>query len=210
MSKQVLIQPLPGGCLGAYSLAGMSGTLNATLATNDLLFTFQWTDATRYAVLLHCSIWVAVATTINAAVATGIDLCTFYDYFNQHTGGIDLSADLATNSEGKLNSQFPASLVNDIRIASGNPLELPLVPGAMNNIAIGNATFGTGTVIGTTPLLRTVLFERTTNDYPLALNQYEGFGLRMSANGPLFDATNTGKLRLGVQIRWLEMTKQTF
>lgn len=210
MSKQVLIMPLPPGALGAYSLAGSSGALNATLGVNDLLFAFRWTDPTRYAVLQHFSVWVSIATAVATAVATGFDLFSFYDYFSRHVGGVNLSADLATNTEGKLNSQFPASLVDDIRIAGAIPLELPLLPAAMNNQALANLTFGTGTAAGSTPVQRTVLFERSTNDYPFVMNQFEGFGLRMNATGPAFTSVGANQLRIGVNIKWLEMAKQTF
>lgn len=205
MSKQVLIMPLPPGASGAYSVAGVTGALTATLAPDDLLYSFQWTNAARYAVIDSVTVSAVVSGAITTAVATGLELVPVRDFWNRHTGGIQLNTVGVTNQEMKLKSDFAASLVGDIRIANTAPLDLPLVPGTEDGAVIGQIIFGTETAVGATILAQTPLFERATNAYPLTLDTFQGFVVRMALAGPA-----TGTIRVSVATQWMEITKQVF
>lgn len=203
MSKQVFIMPLPGDARGAYSIAGVSGGLAATLAAGDILFSFQWTDPTHQAIIHDVTTSVAVSSTISTAVATGIELVAVRDFWTAHTGGTDLHTVGVTGHEEKRNSQFATSLVGDIRIANTAPLGLPLVPGTEDGVVMGQTIFGTGTTAGAANASQNIdLLAQHGNDYPFILHQYEGFVIRMALNGPA-----TGALRLSVHVGWYETRK---
>lgn len=204
MSKQVIIQPLPSGALGSYSVAGTTGALVATLAATNILFAFQWTSALRYAVIDFVTVSAAVSGTITTGVVTGLELVPVRDFFNAYTGGSSLLGSVTTH-EKKLKSNFPVSLAADIRIANTLPLTLPLVPGTEDDVPIGQCIFGTETTAGVTILAQTSLFERATNSYPFTLDTFEGFVVRMALNGPA-----TGTIRVNVVTQWLEISKQHF
>ena len=205
MSKQVFIMPAPAGTSGVYGVAGVTGALTATLAAGNILFAFQWTDPTHFAVLDLLTVSCGVSAAITTAVTTGIELVPVRDFFNSYTGGTQLDTVGVTGHEMKLKSDFQASLVEDIRIANTVPLDLPLVPGTEDGAVIGQTIFGTGTAVGTTLLASTPIFDRTISAYPLVMSTFEGFVLRMALNGPA-----SGTIRFSVSARWLEITKQVF
>lgn len=205
MSKQVVIQPLPSGALGSYAVAGLTGSISGLqLTPQDILFAFQWTSATRYAVIDSITVSAAVSATITAGVATALELVPVRDFFNAYTGGTSLLGSV-TSHEKKLKSNFPTSLVADVRVANAIPLELPLVPGTEDNVPIGQVVFGTETTAGSTILAQTALFERATNSYPFVCDTFEGFVVRMGLAGP-----TTGNLRFNVTVQWMEILKQHF
>jgi len=204
MSKQVILQPLPSNSQGAYAVAGITGSMPFTLAENGILFAFQWTDTTRYAVLDELHVNFAVSSTITTAVVTAVGLCRVHDFFNAYTGGSSLLGVAPDLHEKKLKSNFPQSLAADIRVAGTTVLDLPLVPGILDGINHSVILFGTGTAVGAAGLSPEVpLFECKTSDYPFVIDTNEGFVVRMALNGPA-----TGNLRFGIGCKWIEMTKQ--
>ena len=197
--------PCPPGTRGVYSIGAATGSMPFTLAATDILFSFQWTDHDRYAILDYVSASAVVSSAITTAVATGIEIVPVRDFFNRYTGGTQVNTVGVTGHEMKLKANFDASLVNDIRVANTVPLELPLVPGTEDGVQISQVIFGTGTAVGTTILAGNILFDRATNSYPFVMDRYEGFNIRMALDGPA-----TGNLRFSFTVRWLEITKQVY
>ena len=207
MSKQVILMPTPANTRGVYAIGAHTGALTATLATNHILFSFQWTNATHYAVMDYFDLSVAVLGEITTGVVMGLQLLPVRDYFNPYTGGTDLFNVPATDPQMKMKSNFPLSLAADIRIATVGELSLPLVPGTEDSQPIADVIFGigNGTDTATTPLPKTILYKRETNSFPFVMDTNEGLDLVVSRDGPA-----TGTLIVGVNMRWLECTKATF
>jgi hypothetical protein len=205
MSKQVLIMPLPPGARGSYGVSGFTEALAAPLAATDVLYAFQWTNTVHYAAVESVIVSAVVSGAITTAVATGLELVPVRDFFNAYTGGTVLNTIGVTGHEMEYKSDFPSSLVANIRIANTIPLDLPLVPGTEDGVGLSQILFGTGTTVGTTILASTFLHDRATNSYPLLLSANEGFVVRMALNGPA-----SGTIRVSVSTRWMEITKQVF
>lgn len=206
MSKQVILMPTPANTRGNYAIAGTTGSMPFTLAATDILFAFQWTNPTHYAVLEHLDFSYGVTSTITTAVVTGLELVPVRDFFNAYTGGVRLNTVGVTGHEMKLKSNYPDSLVADIRIANDLPLDLPLVPGTEDGVPISNALFGTGTAVGVVGISPNIeLYNRFTHRFPLVMDTFEGFVVRMALDGPA-----TGRLRFGFHCEWQELTKNFY
>ena len=206
MSKQVLITPLPPNALGGYRLAGHTGLLAATLAENSIIYAFQWTNERYQAVIHDVQFYVGVAGAVTTGVLTGVALTPVRDFWNAYTGGTQLNISGVTGHEIKLNAQHQSPLVADVRIATTGALGLPLVPGTLDATDVGEFLFGTGTTAGVVGTVHTSdLLLPHGEDYPLILNAYEGFVIRMSLNGPA-----TGTLRISVATAWYETIKSIY
>lgn len=200
MSKQVLIMPLPPGTLGSYSLAAVSGAIAATPAANDQYFSFRWGNAVNYAAIEMVYVSVATSAAITTAVPFGLDMVIARAFTASASGGTALT--LTTNN-AKLKTDFSTTLVTDMRIATTGALTAGTQ--TLDAQPMAQVVFGTGTAVGSTILTQSVLFDRAVNDYPLVLAQNEGFVIAASMTGHA-----TGSLRVGVNVKWLEVSKQVF
>ena len=213
MSKQIIIMPCPPGTKGVYSIGAVTEPLAFTLAGLDSLFLFQWTNLTHYAILDYLDISVGVSGTITTAVVFGLELTVLRDFADTPTmqRGRVLTPTFAstTANNQKLKTDFEPSKVKDLRIAASTPLDVgSYTPDAFS---IGQVVFGTGTAVGTTALAKTILHDRATNFYPLVLNTNEGFMVNVpdGITGPV-SAAGIANLRISINARWLEITKQVF
>ena len=144
-----------------------------------------------------------VSGAITTAVATGLELVLARAFTASDSGGTALTPDGAANNDQKLKTNFATSLVTDIRIAA--TVTLTAGTRTLDPFAHAVVGYGTGTAVGTTPLAHTVLYDASSEDYPIVLSANEGVIIRNPLAGPA-----DGTFRIFVNMRWIEKDKSYF
>jgi hypothetical protein len=192
-------RPPAFGALGYYRLVVVSGAIAATLGANSDLFSFQWTNASDFAIIQSVKVSAVVASTITSAV--NFDLAIFFarTFTAADTGGTSV---LPTSNNQKMRTSMGTTLVNDMRISSTaalgagtrTPDTAPL--GRVQ----GNSGTATGTQFFSAPNPQPLYVMDNTTHHPICLKQNEGFVIQNPLAGPA-----TGTFNVLVQVEWGEV-----
>lgn len=205
----------PPNVLGCYMVNGRTGTY-AGQGIGAPLFSFRWTSAAAFAVIMR--VGVNVATTVVASVAGNVEreLIIARSFTVSDTGG---TAVTLTGNNQKMRTSQATSLVGDMRF--GQPLTagtrtLDAAPVSSvtawlptlflgYDIGSGGAYLPSTTVtsqglggLGMLPLLNAT----TGQDYPIVLAQNEGIIVRIGKDAQPASATQ----QTYVQISWCEVS----
>jgi hypothetical protein len=183
---KVATKPLKA--LGYYAVGGNVAYTATT--QNGIIFSFRWSDATRFAVILRVDVNV-LCTAFTTAGIVERQLIAVRSFTASDTGGTALTP---TSSNNKLRTSFGTSLAGDIRIGgflsagTGTADANPLSQTATWMAAVG-------TIIPQTNLLDS----SEGVQYPLVLAQNEGFRIRLGA------AETASTRQTFVRIVWAEV-----
>lgn len=196
-------KPCPYGAQGHYALAQTTGTIAAALVASAQLFTWRWTDATRFCVVtsVEASFQALTLFTPATLVDFGFDL---FRVTAVSAGG----GGTAIASFSKLRASMANSLLGatDVRIATtaaltalttldGNPIAQSLGdPQRVNPAAATEEQRVNDPTLIWKP-------DIGGGEHPLVLSQNEGFVIR---NRAVWPAAGTGILQ--VRVRWAEVT----
>jgi hypothetical protein len=186
----------------------MTGTLAAALAAGAVLFSWRWTDATRFAVLTKLKTRFLPLTLFTAATLTdhtSVDAYVGRAFITSHTGGTALTP---TGNNAKMRTSMGTSLVGDARIATtaalaSGGLTLDAFPFAQS-IRKGNRVnpaAATEEVVLPQADGMELDFDMGGGDHPVVFAQNEGFVIR---NRTVWPAAGTGIL--SVAVAWAEVT----
>jgi hypothetical protein len=195
-------RPMELGARGAYSWAGFTGIIAAGLAANSEIFQFRWTDPTRVALIRSVYFSATVSTTFFAAgVPVQIDMKFARAWTADGTGGtVQVFSTANTN---KKRTDFALSLLSDtgVRIATTTGLGAGTKTFDTNALAAISAPGPiTASLNGQIIAPGTILWQRNTHDeYPLLLEQNEGFVIRGVA------VPGTGTWTAAAQVEWAEL-----
>jgi len=198
----VQVKPIEYGSLGHYSWGALSGVIPAALTANSEILQFQWTEATRYAVIRKIRISACVTTTFFAAgVPVQLDLVKCNTWTAVGTGGTRPavaallkkrttmgSSLLAANNIGVITT---AALGAGTKTLEGTPMQAMVAPGPI-----------TASLNGQIIAPGTIFFQHEVGDgeCPLILHQNEGFVIRSVA------VPGTGTWQAAFQVDWAEVT----
>jgi len=196
----VQVRPPATGTLGAYVLGASTGLIAATLAAGSTLFSFRWTDATRFALITSIRISAVVTAAITTGVVFDLEAVIARSFTASDTGGTAF-APLGANN--KVRTSMGNSLVGDLRLATTAALGAGTrTPDAT---AVGRIQGFTGTTLGTSifgngsgPMY--ILDRQKAGEYPVVLAQNEGILVRNPLIGPA-----TGSFSVAVLIEWMEV-----
>lgn len=198
---RVTSRPIDYGALGHYRYGGFTGILPAALSANSEIFQFQWTDATRFAVIEEVIVSACVSTTFFAAgVPVQMDMIKSSGWTGAGTGGTAVAIAANNKMRSSMGSSLGASAM--IRIATTAAL------GAGTKTLEGNALANivapgpiTASLNGQIVAPGTALYSPDVGagEHPLVLAQNEGFSIRSVA------VPATGTWTAGINIRWAEV-----
>lgn len=201
-SVRVVSKPLEYGALGHYRYGGLTGIIPAALAANSELFQFQWTDATRFAVIQEIILSACVSTTFFAAgVPVQVDLVKSTAWTVAGTGGTAVALGGNNKMRTSMGSSLGASAM--IRIATTAALGAGTKTLETTSIATIAAPGPiTASLNGQIIAPGTQLYgpDASSGEHPLILAQNEGFSIRGVA------VPATGTWTMGINIRWAEVT----
>ena len=201
-SVRVVAKPLEYGSLGHYRYGGFTGILPAALAANSEVFQFQWTDATRFAVIEEINISACVSTTFFVAgVPVQVDLIKSTAWTGAGTGGTAVA--ISTNN--KMRTSMGASLGASAMIRIATTAALGAGTKTLEGVSMAAiAAPGpiTASLNGQIIAPGTQLFspDASSGEHPLVLAQNEGFSIRSVA------VPGTGTWTMSINIRWAEVT----
>jgi hypothetical protein len=171
----------PDEQLGTFQVGSASGLIAATVI-NSPLFSFRWAPGTgQSCVIKRISLGVMTTTGPTAAQLIGWSLFAARAFTASDTGGTALTPSAAAiASTNKYRSSLQNSVTTDIRIASTGTLTagtrvLDTQPLNSQYAWIGATTAGVGTT-----LTNTNLISYNVNDYPLVLQNNEGFVITLA------------------------------
>ena len=186
----------PDEMVGAYHLAATSGLIAAT-AINSPLFSFRWAPGTgQLCVVKRVSISITTTTGPTSAQQMSWGLFQARGSLTSDSGGTAL-APLVGNSN-KQRTNLDSSQITDVRMASTGTLTagtrtLDANPLARINAWIGATTAGVGTTVPNTNLV-----SYNINDYPVVLQNNEGFVITNTL------ASVVMVYRMTVNMEWFE------
>lgn len=198
----VQAKPAEHGSLGHYSWGALTGILPAALTANSEILQFQWTDATRYAVIRKIRVSACVSTTFFAAgVPVQLDLVKASSWSAVGTGGTRPAVAALLKKRVNMGSSLLAA--NNIGVATtaalgagtktleGTPMQAIVAPGPI-----------TASLNGQIIPPGTIFFQAEVGDgeHPLVLHQNEGFVIRSVA------VPATGTWMAAFQVDWAEVT----
>lgn len=188
----------PFEVLGVYSISQGTSAYSG-LGAGSELFQFRWTDATKLAVLLRCSVSVGLSVAASAAGVVDRQLIKATGWTASGTGGTAIA------TPSKRRTSFPTSVAGDIRIASTAALGAGTK--TLDGTGYGIAVSGLGTAPitsqgGNQVLPKVDLYNiLSCLEYPPVFVQNEGAVVRMS------NAQPTGStLFTFVDFTWAEVT----
>ncbi len=196
------VKPIDHGAFGHYSWGALSGIIPAALTANSEILQFQWTDATRYAVIRKIRMSACVSTTFFAAgVPLQFDLVKCNTWTAVGTGGTRPAVAALLKKRVNMGSSLLAA--NNIGVATtaalgagtktleGTPMQALVAPGPIT-ASLNGQIVAPGTIFQQ--------FEVGDGEHPLVLHQNEGFIIRAVA------VPATGTWMAAFQVDWAEVT----
>lgn len=166
---------------GTFQLGAASGLIAAT-AINSPVFSFRWAPGTgQYCLVRRISLSVMTTTGPTAAQLMGWNLSIARGWTASDTGGTTLTpGTLTIPSTFKVRNSLQNSYVTDVRIATTGTLTagtrvLDTQPLNSQYVWIGATTAGVGTSLTTTNMI-----SYNPNDYPMVLQNNEGFVISLA------------------------------
>ena len=198
---RVTSRPIDYGALGHYRYGGFTGILAAALSANSEIFQFQWTDATRFAVIEEVIVSACVSTTFFVAgVPVQMDMIRSTGWSAAGTGGTAIALGTSNKMRTAMGSSLGASAM--IRIATtaalgagtktldANPLATLAAPGPIT-ASLNGQIVAPGTQLYSPDV--------GAGEHPLILAQNEGFSVRSVA------VPGTGTWTVAINVRWAEV-----
>lgn len=186
-----------GQVLGHYAVAGVTGAL-AGVASAGAIFSFRWTDASRFAILQEVKVSGVITTVFTAAQVNDIDMVIQRGFTASDTGGTALTP---TGNSQKMRTTMGSSLVGDVRIATTGALgagtKTPDAQPVWNGQYVqGNTALASG-VVDDTIYISNI---GGVGEHPILFAQNEGFNIRaVTAMGA------AGVVKIWVAVRWVEV-----
>lgn len=188
------------GTLGHYRVSSQTGLITATLAADKSLLSFRWTNSSKICVLRAIEASCVISAAITTAVHFGLAVFFARAFTASDSGGTDLKP--SGNNAKKLTS-MSASAVGDLRIAGTAGLTEGTRTLDANPFA--SLLFGTGTVVGSTPLPISKLYKPEDYEYPVVFAQDDGFVIRNPFAGPA-----TGTFVVNFAVAWEEVPSMQY
>lgn len=189
----------PDELVGGFQLGASSGLIAAT-AINSPLFSFRWAPGTgQTCVIKRISLGVMTTTGPTVAQLIGWNLFVARAWTASDTGGTALTPSAAAiPSTNKFRGALQNSVATDIRIATTGTLTagtrvLDTQPLNSQYAYIGATTAGVGTT-----LTNTNMIAYNANDYPLVLQNNEGFVITLALASVIMVH------QIMVNVEWLE------
>jgi hypothetical protein len=193
--KTLRVAIKPDEQFGSYNLSTATGALTG-IAANAPIFSFRWAPGTsNYCVIKRISIAFNCTTGFTAGQSMGYNLVVARNFLASDTVGTAVTAGYSQNNKNR--TSLYNSTVTDIRISAAAALTAgtrTLDGNPLATIYFYAQTTTAGTLLPTTNLLSYNL-----NDYPLLLQNNEGF---IITNALLMGAAGAGTAFVNVE--WFE------
>jgi hypothetical protein len=191
----------PDELVGSFHLGAASGLIAAT-AINSPLFSFRWAPGTgQFCAIRRISLGVMTTTGPTSAQLIGWNLLMARSWTASDSGGTALTPAAAVVSAGtnKSRGSLQNSVATDIRIATTGALTagtrvLDTQPLNSQYAWIGATTAGVGTT-----LTNTNMIAYNSNDYPILLQNNEGFVITLAL------ASVVMVHQIMVNVEWIEV-----
>ena len=187
----------PDELAGAYQIAAATGAIVAATAAGTV-FSFRYAPGTgQVCVIKRVSVAVSSAnTTLNTAAQVGIGIFVARGFVASDSGGTAL-APLATGA-GRYRTALLTSNATDIRIATTTTLTAGTR--TLDANTLGSTYFYATAAVGTyLPLTNLVSYN--VSDYPLVLQNNEGFVVNTLTAMPAL-----GSSSVFINVEWFEAT----
>lgn len=206
MGLHTVAKPQPhtllASTLGHYRLAGVTGAIAAGAAADAQVFSFRWTDTTRYAVITSIKITGMRATTAFVAGNIIIEALMARSFSAAASGGTAMT--LTTNN-GKMRSDMGTTLLANAMIATTGALTAGTQ--TLDAQPFGQIVTNAGSPSAATPVIGSIYLpgdgfifkaDVANGEHPIVLTANEGFVVRATVPA-------TGVWNLGVQVAWAEV-----
>ena len=189
------LRPTDVGSQGSYAVASTTGTVAAGQGANSAIYSFRWTDSTRYALIRRCTLSMASLGTGFTAGVGSFGIIFARSFTASDTGGTALTM---TTNNAKRKTAFATSLVGDLRISSTAALSAGTRTLDAQDLALLMYAVSTSTNTVMLPTA-TIWGPDFAGEWPLVLAQNEGFIIRATVPA-------TGTWQAQVCIEWTEIT----
>lgn len=186
------IRPIDVGALGAYSWAGITGTVAAGAGALSPWFSFRWGDATRSCLIRKVRVSLQSLTGFTAGNGL-IDMIVARAFTASDTGG---TASVPTGNSQKLRTGMGTTLVTDLRIAT--TAALGAGTRTLDGAPLADLAFSVNATANSVQLPTADIYLPMDDGWPLVLVQNEGFILRATV-----PATGTWNAR--ARVYWEEV-----
>jgi hypothetical protein len=186
----------PDELIGSYQLSATSGAMTLVAAAGPV-FSFRYAPGTgQVCVVKRVSVAWNTTTGFTAGQAMGFGMYFARSFIASDTGGTSLTP-IIGNSQKYRTGQMVTSQVTDARIATTGALTAGTR--TLDTQALGQAYFFAPTTTAGTHLTNTELISYDISDYPLVLQNNEGFVI---TNQILMGAAGVGTMTVNVE--WFE------
>ena len=193
-------RPMQLGARGAYGVALTTGVLPAALGANSEIFQFRFVHATFFALIRSVRVSAAVSTTaFIAGVPPTLEMRLARAWTGQGTLGTGITFGA---NDGKKRTDFATTVMGagDLRVATTAALGAGTK--TLDGTAFATVLGNTAGATVTTQIIDagTIMWARdTTEEYPLLLENQEGFVIR-SVQIP-----GTGTWTAAIHVEWAEI-----
>ena len=185
----------PDEAVGSYQLSAATGSIT-TLAANGAVFSFRWAPGTgQVCVIKRVSIGFNCTTGFTAGQQMGYGMFFARSFTASDTVGTALTPILGNSNKNR--TQSMTSMVTDVRISAAAVLTAGTR--SLDTQPIGLTYFYAPTTTAGTLLTTTNLVSYNLDDYPLVLQNNEGFVI---TNQVLMGAAGVGTAYINVE--WFE------
>lgn len=185
----------PDEMVGSYQLSAATGAIT-TLAANGPIFSFRWAPGTgQLAVIKRVSIGFNATTGFTAGQAMGYGLYAARSFTASDTVGTAITPIIGNNQKNRTSQM--TSMVSDCRISAAAVLTAGTR--TLDAQALGSTQFYAPTTTAGTLLPSSNLISYNLDDYPLVLQNNEGFVI---TNLVLMGAGGVGNAYINVE--WFE------
>lgn len=185
----------PDEMVGSYQLSAATGAIT-TLAAGGTIFSFRWAPGTgQFCVIKRVSIGFNATTGFTAGQAMGFGMTVARSFTASDTVGTALTPILGNNQKNRTTQM--TSMVTDARISAA--VVLTAGTRTLDAQALGATQFYAPTTTTGTLLPTTNLVSYNLDDYPLVLQNNEGFVI---TNQILMGAGGVGTAYINVE--WFE------
>lgn len=185
----------PDDMVGSYQLSAATGAIT-TLAANGAVFSFRWAPGTgQLAVIKRVSIGFNCTTGFTAGQSMGFGMYVARSFTASDTVGTAITPIVGNNQKNRTTQM--TSMVTDCRISAAAVLTAGTR--SLDTQALGSTQFYAPTTTTGTLLPSTNLISYNLDDYPLVLQNNEGFVI---TNLVLMGAGGVGTAYINVE--WFE------
>jgi hypothetical protein len=180
---------------GSYNLSAASGALTG-IAANAPVFSFRWASGVgQLCVIKRVAVNFVCTTGFTAGQSMGYNIVVARNFLASDTVGTAVAVGYTQNNKNR--TSLYNSTVTDVRISAAAALTAGTR--TLDANALGSTYFYVPTTTAGTMLTNTNLISYNLNDYPLILQNNEGF---IITNALLMGAAGVGTLTVNVE--WFE------